>query len=154
MDVCWTDGIWSNVKHVQGQTWDSEQECANYFGVSRHIVHARIYSTWAILSGPILSFINDIVYSPSNIIKDNLNARKVRQQNAGKDLSKYRRNIYENTYNILCVETGQVFQRVVDCLNTFGMSRSTLNGHINYPDKHPTAKGYHFKRIPKTNTDG
>ena len=151
---CWTNGIWKNKKYFAGQTWDSVESCARYFGVSHNMIHVRIYSKWLISSGPIVSFIDDVIENADNYISNNIQKTKDRQTNAGKELVKHRRNAYENSYNILCIETGQVFNRVVDCMKEFDMARSTLNGHINYPEKHPTAKGYHFKRIPKTNTDG
>ena len=147
---CWNSGIWRGVKYTEEQTWDSIDECAEYFKVNQSVIGSRVNQIWNLISGPIFTYADEECAIDQ---KKNIEKLKEKRHQAGFKLAQHRKNAFEVDYDIYCVETGETFKLVKDCLEKFNMARSTLNGHLLYPDRHKTAKGYHFKRIPKTNTD-
>lgn len=147
--TCLNSGTWKNKEFFSGQTWKSFNDCAEYFGVKSSAISSRVKYAKRTLSGPIFSVKeNEAEFCLEDVSKFQ-NETKNRQRKAGKDLSIVHTTGSRIDYYIHCEETGQDFMVVSDCLKAFNMSRSTLNGHLNYPEKHKTAKGYHFKRIPK-----
>ena len=151
---CINSGEWHDIHFSKDQTWDSVQECAAYFHVSHSAISWRLHNADKLLSGPIFVATGDDAEFNAENLEAKKEKRKTEQIKRGKDLASVRRSQYENNYNILCEETGKVYTVVSDCLKDYNMSRSTLNGHLNHPDKHKTAKGFHFRRVPKTGAYG
>lgn len=149
---CINSGIWNSIEFHKGQTWRSIVDCATYFGKDVGWAQHRLYGEWNILSGPVFDYAeNDIVCDIN--FEERKNKLKQKQRENGKKQGSIHKLGSKINYDILCVETGEVFHKVSDCLRTFNMGRATLNGHIAHPEIHQTAKGYHFKRIPKTTAD-
>lgn len=148
---CINSGTWNNIDFFVNQTWDSVVECAKYFGKDSRWAQHRLYGEWNIIEGPIFD------YAENKTIEIDIEKRrrelKEKQRKNGKHRGSEHKTGSRINYNILCVETGEVFYKVADCLRAFDMGRATLNGHIAHPEIHQTAKGYHFKRIPKTTAD-
>lgn len=148
---CLNSGIWKGKTFYSGQTWKSIKECKDYFEMSHTNIWQRLNNEWNIISGPIFAYTDENVEFDENSIIQHKEEEKNRQKESAKAMLDAHKTGACIDYQIYCEETGQYFDRVCDCLNEFGMSRATLNGHILYPDKHKTAKGHHFKRVPKIN---
>lgn len=146
---CINTGTYNGVSFQKDQTWNSIEDCSSYFGLSNTWVHHRLTNSWSFISGPIFVYAEDETDYDEIDFGKRKNELKERQMKAGQKLGKMHKTGSKIDYSILCEETGEVFDMVRDCLKRFDIARSTLNGHINYPDRHPTAKGYHFRRIPK-----
>lgn len=149
---CLNSGVWNGIEFYKNQTWDSIVESGLYFGKDQRCIQHRLYGEWNILSGPLFD------YAENETIEEiDFNERKQKLKQKQKENGKLRGSKHKTgsriDYNVLCVETGEIFYKVADCLRAFNMGRSTLNAHIAHPEIHPTAKGYHFKRIPKTTAD-
>lgn len=149
---CINSGVWHGKEFKKDQTWNSVNECSEFFGVGRAAISHRLANEWNIVSGPVFAYENDNTTYDESKVKEIKENRKNQQKHIGALLSNCHKTGSRIDYSILCEETEEVFNIVSDCLKKFGMSRSTLNGHLIYPEKHKTAKGYHFKRIPKTST--
>lgn len=148
---CLNSGIWKGKDFYAGQTWKSLNECRDYFGISQTNVWQRLNNQWNFITGPIFAYADKDAQFDEASIAELKEKEKIRQKESGKVLSQNHKTGSKIDYGVYCVETGQYFNKVSDCLKEFDMSRATLNGHILYPDKHKTAKGYHFKRVPKIN---
>lgn len=150
MIICLNSGTWNNITFEKGQQWKGSLECSEYFNERSSWVKHRLYGEWDIVTGPVFSFVDDFSKYDLSEIEKKQQKRKENQRLSGKQLGKVHQTGSRIDYNIYCVETKQVFYKVSDCLKEFGLARATLNGHLVHPDIHKTAKGYHFKRIPKT----
>ena len=148
---CINSGVWNGIEFWKDQLWNSIIECAKYFGKDSRWAQHRLYGEWNVMSGPIFDYAeNESVEIDFEKRKQEL---KQKQRENGKLQGSKHKSGSKIDYNILCIETGEIFYKVADCLRAFNMGRATLNGHIAHPEIHQTAKGYHFKRIPKTTAD-
>lgn len=146
-------GEWNGVPFHENQTWNSITECANYFNVARTSVSSRLFTINHLVHGPLFVYVDKANKYDENIRLQNIQKSKEFFVNNGKRLTQTHKTGSRIDYRIYCEETGQYFDKVSDCLKEFSMSRSALNNHILYPDKRPSVRGYHFKRVSKTNTD-
>ncbi len=149
---CLNSGEFNGAIYSKSQSWPSIKECGAYFEKDPRWVQHRLYGEWQIISGPIFAFANIDTEITEFDIERRKQEIKNKQRENGRALGDSHKTGPRIDYAILCEETGQVFNLVSDCLKAFNMARATLNGHLVHPEKHPTAKGLHFKRIPKTNT--
>ena len=152
--ACLNDGIIDGIPYEKNQTWNSLIECSEYFQKPYSWVQHRIASEWIIITGPALTYANNPINYDETLIEKRVQELKDIQRQNGILRGELHKTGSRIDYNVLCVETGEIFTKVSDCLRCFNMGRATLNGHLVHPEIHKTAKGFHFKRIPKTDTNG
>jgi len=92
------------------------------------------------------------IHSRAQIVFHSSHADKTMAQAACEQLSRNVRHVplrrhYYQRGPILCVTNDTTYRSATEAAIVLGISNSSISYHLNNPERHPTARGYVFKRL-------